>query len=322
MATELKHTVKPSGGDFTNLDAALDHIVAAHQDLIAADVYATVEIGGTWSSADTAAVSIPNLNGDATRYLHIYTTAEARHDGKWNTGAYMLQTANASAITFPGGNLLHCRIDGLQFGPSSVSANYQCCLDVASVGAGATIWVSNCLIRQANNNSYRCPGIFSQDGDATLYVWNTVVYGVGTEGNALTSAFCGYDYTAMNIYNCTAIGGTYAYYAGDSGGTMTVKNSYGGGTVTEDFYRSAGTLAKTNCASEDQSADDTGTGETATNCVAAAVAHSTDTFVNVTYATADYHLVDGSALIGAGTTTSGESAPMNFTTDIDGDTRT
>jgi hypothetical protein len=321
MATELKHTVKPSGGDFTTLSDALAHLGTTHANLVGSDVYATIEIDGTWSSADTTAISMPNLTGDATRYLSIYTTATARHDGKWNTGAYMLSVANATALTFANSvNITNMRLDGLQIGLSSVNANYQCCIDVAAAGPGTSIWISNCIIKQAASNSYRIPAILAQDGDASLYVWNTVAYGVGDADNALNAVFCGYDFGAFNLYSCTAIGGKYAYYANDSGGTMTCKNCYGGGSLTEDFYRGAGTLAKTNCASEDSSADDTGTGETASNCITG-VALSTSTFVNVTAGSQDFHLVTGSALIGAGATTSGESAPLNFTTDIIGTTR-
>ena len=321
MATELKHTVKPSGGDFTTLSAALAHLGTTHSNLVGSDVYATIEIDGTWSSADTTAISMPNITGDATRYLHIYTTAAARHDGKWDTGAYMLSTSNATAMLFGNSvNITNVRIDGLQIGLSSANGNYQCCIDLAAAGPGTNIWVSNCILKQAANNSYRTPAILSQSGNVTLYAWNTIAYGVGTADNALNSVFCGYDFGAFNLYSCVAIGGKYAYYANDSGGTMTCKNCYGGGSVTEDFYRGAGTLAKTNCASEDSSADDTGTGETQSNC-AVSVAYTTSTFTNVTAGSEDYDLVTGSALIGAGVSTSGESAPMNFTTDIVGATR-
>jgi hypothetical protein len=53
------------------------------------------------------------------------------------------------------------------------------------------------------------------------------------------------------------------------------------------------------------------------------IAYNTDTFVNVTGGSEDFHLAaDGlSPLQGTGTDTSGDAAPMNFTTDIDGDTR-
>jgi len=79
MATQLKKTVKPSGGDYTTLNACL---AANQQDLVAADKYFDVEIDGTWASADTTAVAgLTNYTTDATRYINIYTTAAARHLG-------------------------------------------------------------------------------------------------------------------------------------------------------------------------------------------------------------------------------------------------
>ena len=47
MATLLEHTVMPSGGDYTTLDAALDHLVASHAGLVVADKYAEIKIDGT-----------------------------------------------------------------------------------------------------------------------------------------------------------------------------------------------------------------------------------------------------------------------------------
>ena len=69
--------------------------------------------------------------------------------------------------------------------------------------------------------------------------------------------------------------------------------------------------------------DTSGADETATDCVAAAVALDTDTFVNVTGGSEDFHLAaDGnSPLMGVGVDTSGDSAPLDFTTNIDGETR-
>jgi hypothetical protein len=321
MATELKHTVKPSGGDYTTLDAAIDHIVASHAGLVAADVYALVEIDGTWSSADTAAVTFSGLTMDATHYLSIYTTAAARHLGVLSSSYYQLSTANATAITYGAwGSASHIRIDGLQIMKSSSSASYQCCIDVANALPGSILWVSNCILKQAGNASYIEPGILIQDNDLTLYIWNSIIYGLSSNDNALNDPFCGYA-GDWNIYSCTSSGGKYGCYINANTKTMTVKNTYSGNTITEDFYRGNGTLAKTNCASEDASADDTGTGETQSNCVAGAIAYTTATFTNVTAGSQNFHLVTGSGLIDVGASTSGEGAPLNFTTDIDGVTR-
>lgn len=323
MASLLKHTVKPSGGDFTTLDAAIDHLVASHANFVTADVYGEIEIGGDWSAgADTASVSVSGITMDATRYLHIYTDASNRAGLSWDTGKYQLLVANNVAFRMyasPEGSSL-VRFDGIQVGLSAANAHEQCPVIVEGAGAGDTLWVSNCLIKQCGNNSYRLPCVDVWDSDSILYFWNNVCYGMGTTDHAINSCFLAQAGTSY-VYSSVFIGGKYGINKGGAG-TATVKNTYCGGTRTEDFYRSAGTLVKVNCASEDQSADDTsGADETATNCVAAAVAYDTSTFTNVTAGSEDFHLVVGSALIGAGTTTSGESAPLDFTTDIDGDTR-
>jgi hypothetical protein len=302
----------------------MDHIVASHSNITSGDRYAEIVISGDWSGgADTAAVTISGLYMSPTNYLHIYTDAANRASASWDTSKYRLETANARAIglgsTTSGNGLV--RIDGLQIGLSSASGNYQSIFYNDGAAAGDTWWVSNCLLKQCANNSYRIPVVWAEDSDATWYFWNNVCYGVGTTNHANNSCYAAYAGT-HNIYSCVLIGGVYGVWFNGSGKVCTVKNTYCGGTITEDFYRAAGVLAKTNCASEDQSADDTsGTDETATNCVAAAVALSTSTFVNVTAGSEDFHLVVGSALIGAGATTSGDSAPMDFTTDIDGDAR-
>jgi hypothetical protein len=52
------------------------------------------------------------------------------------------------------------------------------------------------------------------------------------------------------------------------------------------------------------------------------IAANTTNFTNVTAGSEDFHLPAGSALIDVGTDTSGDAAPLNFTDDIDGVTRT
>src|SRR3990167_4525241 len=85
--TQLKKTVMPSGGDYTSLEACMN---ANEQNLVTADQYFDVEIDGTWSSADTTAVTIENYTTDATHYINIYTTSAARHTGKASGNRYML----------------------------------------------------------------------------------------------------------------------------------------------------------------------------------------------------------------------------------------
>lgn len=314
--------VMPSGGDYTTLQGAITGEVAANPNLTAGGMNGilNIEIGGTWSIADTTAVVVDGFTTDATHYVNIYTASSARHKGVWSSSYYQLVVANGIALRVSDE---YVRVAGLQLGLSSASAHAQNCFQSSNVAAGATHYLCNSILKQAGSESYRCPCMYITDADVSVYAWNNILYGMGNVDNLINSAIL-VENGNLSLYSSTVIGGKYGIYQGGSAGTSTLKNVYIGGTITEDFYRAAGTLAKTNCASGDQSADDTGTGETATNCVAAAVAIDTDTFVNVTGGSEDFHLAaDGnSPLEDAGVDTSGDSAPMNFTTDIDGDTIT
>lgn len=312
MATTETHSVMPSGGDYTTLDAALDHVLATHHDLVTDDKIQAIKIDGTWSSADTAAATIGLLHTDATRYLYIYTTATARHAGVWSTSKYILSVAGAHALTL-GGACDYFWIDGLQILKSAENANYQACISFGTVGLAAGSWqrISNCILKGDNNNTYRSMGIYGEAANQNFQIWNTIEYGHGTTNNALNcSVYIGNG--AATAYSSTFIGGNCGMYRG--GGTMTAKNVYCSGT-SNAFNGVGASFAMTNCASSDTTAEDTDAHDS--------VAHDTDTFVNVTYATADYHLAaDGlSPLQGHGVDTTGDSAPFDFTTDIDGQTR-
>lgn len=304
MATELKHTVKPSGGDFTTLDAALDHLVASHADLVGNDQYALIEIDGTWSSADTTPVTIAGLTTDATRYLKIYTTAAARHKGVWSTDYYMLYVADSIAITWT--SVSNVWIDGLQIGKSSESAHYQDCIQGSGTVTEDTnaFIVSNCIGKHAKNNSYRCMFLDAEVVAARIFLYNIIDYNHGTAANQYNcSVYVGNG--AFTCYSCTFIGGYRGILAGVAG---VAKNCYAYGSNAA--Y--SGTITKTTCASSDATGSDGLQG----------IGVDTDTFTNVSAGTEDFHLPVGSPLVEAGTDTSGDSAPMNFTTDIDGDERT
>lgn len=269
-------------------------------------------------TADTTAVTIGGWTTSANSYIDIRTDASNRAGLSWSASKYRLEVANATAVTHYED---YVRYDGLQVGKSSSSANLQALFSISSQTASANdIHISGCLLKQAGHATYTEPAVYALDADMVLSVWNTIAYGSGPATGA-NNAVLYLSTNTANIYSCVLVGGSMGLRGG---GVVTAKNVYCGNTSVEDFYRASGTLTKVNCASEDQSADDTsGADETATNCVAAAVAYDTDTFVNVTAGSEDFHLAaDGlSPLKGAGVDTSGEGAPLNFTTDIEGNTR-
>lgn len=307
MATSK--TVKASGGDYTTL--------SAWEDAIDGDLTGTGVAEVTcYAIDDTTAVSIAGWTTTSSDYVYIHVDSTARHAGKWDGDKYNLVLADVDAFTI-GEDFV--RVDGLQVCTSSMNGNGDDPISIpnGAIGASGDIRLSNIIVKGSADTTYYQYGIGVSDADAVVKIWNSIVYNVG--GSASVNSIGLVSVGTTSLYSSTVIGGRYGIAC--NGGTLTVKNTYAGGSVTEDYIRVSGTLAKTNCASEDQSADDTGTNETASNCVAAAVALSTSTFVNVTAGSEDYHLVVGSALIGAGASTSGESAPLDFTIDIDGDTR-
>jgi hypothetical protein len=305
MATSK--TIKASGGDYTSL--------AAWEDAMDGNLTGTgYSEAVCYALDDTDGFIITGWTTTAADYIWIHTDSTARHAGVWDGDKYNLLATNEDCFDVAEDFV---RFDGLQFGTAAISGANQDCLVINGQAAGATIWISNCIIKGANDGTSAQRGIACEDTDNTLYIWNDIIYSFGAvSGSRGITLNC-----TANVYSCVSIcAGARAIAC--IGGTVTAKNTYAGGSSVEDFYYGAGTFAKTNCASEDASADDAGGTETATNCVNS-VAIGTDTFINVGAGTENFHLAaDGlSPLQGAGVSTSGEGAPLNFTTDIDGEAR-
>ncbi|PIR58088.1 MAG: hypothetical protein COU71_00525, partial [Parcubacteria group bacterium CG10_big_fil_rev_8_21_14_0_10_38_31] len=84
----------PSANCYTSLSA---WETAEQRDLTATDEIAVARIEGTWTNPDTTPVTIDGWTTDATRYIKIYTTTEARHTGKWDNTRYRLESGNFGA---------------------------------------------------------------------------------------------------------------------------------------------------------------------------------------------------------------------------------
>jgi hypothetical protein len=286
MATLLKHTVKPSGGDYTTLAAAIAHLVSAHANLVTADVYAEIEISGTWSSADTSGVDSTGITSDATRYLHIYTSGDARHGGVYSTGKYMVSVAGVAVLNGTG----FVRLDGLQL----VSSGGH----VIDNGAGLTtsdIRISNCIIRSTDNS-----GIYDAGNSTLVTISNCVIYDTAT---GIRGVFFGNGSSALsNVFNCTFVGyDTAAVHR--SSGTVTLTNNL----FSDNGVDVLGTVSDTYCATTNNNTKGLsalGTGNRFSQ---------TFTFVSA----ADFHLQSTDA----GAIGYGLDLSVTFTTDIDGDTR-
>lgn len=76
MATEIVKTIKPSGGDYTSLQAFM---VGEARNLVTADEIAVAEC---YAMEDTTPVVIDGFTTDATRYIKVTVAVGNRHSGK------------------------------------------------------------------------------------------------------------------------------------------------------------------------------------------------------------------------------------------------
>jgi hypothetical protein len=282
-ATQLKKTVCPSGCDYTSLESCMN---ANEQNLVTADKYFDVEISGTWSSADTTAITVHNYTTDATRYINIYTTGSARHQGVFSTSKYYLTGRITVANQY-------VTINGLQ-SSYTIGGNYAGAF-YFSTGSGNNTIAFN-IIRFTGN--YSLSGGLYIDAGTNHFVINNIIYAT-TNGhsNCVYGGFTSGSYFYGNTF--------FNAGKGMQSGSLAKNNiAYNN---TTDF---AGTYnaASTNNLSKDATAPAYGT----------YYRNKTLTFTNTSSTTEDLHLISTDTdAIDKGADLSG-----TFTTDIDGTTRT
>ena len=174
---------------------------------------ATAQIDGAWTSADTTATTIDGWTTSATNYIKIYTTASARHNGKWDTGKYRLEiTAATNSIIAIYED--YVRVEGLQLSANRSTSGYLIGLNFKNLGAGATFYVSNNIIRNIGvNNNYTNGdaiqlGWVTGSSPYTAYIWNNIFYsdtvdvwnGIRLDDSSWTAYL--YNNTAYKLYYC------------------------------------------------------------------------------------------------------------------------
>lgn len=262
------------------------------------------------STPDTVRATTYPLVGiapSATNYLEIVAETGHRAGASWDATkyhlypAYSAQDGTALKITVP-----HVRLDGIQIGISTQTGIAEIVYWTGGTTGPSNSRMSNCLIRGTNSSSYLTRGLSTED----ITLWNCIIYNIGPGSSSNSVAVQTHE--DVVLYNCTFFSGG-IIVVNNNGGTSIAKNSYAGGASWQCWINDgAGSLTLTTCAASDA----TGTAGLDN------IAINTTNFGNVTPGSEDWSLPGGSALIGVGTDTSGESAPLNFTTDIEGATRT
>lgn len=282
-----------STGHYATLQAAITGEVAANANLVSMAGVLNIEISLT--SADTTPVDITGFTVNASYYVNIYTTAGARHAGKWDTSKYRLEvTGDVKALR---NQLAYTRITGVQVKVTS-TANGQVGYGVVNDNGGGVV-ARACIVQMVSNHSSGySTGFISVDG--TTFI-NCVSFQTGSQV-ATTSRCRGFDLAASgSILNCTASGFLHNYYS--TSGTIVCKNCISQASVTAGYSITTSTGSDYNLSDR-------------ADAVGSTVYNSkTLTFVNA--ASGDFHLAAGDTdAIDKGTDLSG-----TFTDDIDGTTR-
>ena len=306
MPSTVQKTVKPTGGDFTSVNAAVAWFHTNHPNLTADDIIAEVLIDGTWASPDTTQLTVPALVSDGTRYLWVHTASAARHHGVLSSNYYQLSVSGGNGIYQNNPVTMH--VDGLQIIITGSSGSGLSAFVNSDLG---TTWLSNCIIKGAfSGTATNCYAI-AQNYDSTLYMWNCIVYGwingtypiYAVMQNSAGAVAYFYNNTFVSYYGVRKAAGT----------TFQVKNCYSAALATQCYWQAPTATSA--------SSDQTGTAGMRGIVCDAVVGAGHAGFVSVTPGSEDFHLQAGSPLIGIGTDTHAEGAPLNFTTDIDGDSR-
>lgn len=254
------------------------------------------------ATADTMAVTDFSLNSftpSASNQLYIIGNRTAR---TWDNSKYHITPSNRTsyhgAINF---NKSYIHLDKIQCEITSTDVGFSNELCYFSNTNPGTVTFSNGICRlpgSANAERY----FSSADGTGGITVWNTLGYGMGSNNTSNGVKNHGTSY----IYNCTFICNAGNGIDNTVNSNITVKNCYIQSTnATFAWVNIAPTIITT------ATSDSMGTSGMRN------VSYTTANFTNVTTNFEDLKPV-GAALIGTGTSTSGDTAPLNYDSDMTG----
>ena len=302
-ATNRTVTVKPSGGDYTSLAAA---VAGESKNLVSLDRQLTIEC---YAMADTAAVVFDRTawTTDATRYILVTVPVGQRHNGSWSTSAYRMVMTNNAAIQVHHGVFLIVEWVQLHVSAGDNRVFYH---------GGATNSASNITIRNSilrTNSAMTSNGVvhgsFTGNASTNIYVYNNLIYGsTGSNAYGVQIDVPG----TVRIWNNTIVG----MFGGlnlNNNGQFLAQNNLIDVTTTAargyTNYMSGSGYNSTTRSSMDYTVTGGATGD-----------RVSQTFTFVNSGAGDYHLAEGDG----GAKDFGLSNPSGsgvFVNDIDGESR-
>lgn len=303
MATNRTVTVKPSGGDYTSLRAAID---GESKNLVSLDRQLTIEC---YAMQDTTNVVISKSlwTTDETRYILITCPPGERHSGVWDDTKYRLTVANSHPLQIHVGNWVV--VEWLQI-HLTAGTSPRVLYVGGIIASAANITIRNNIIRssgQVNNSVIHAS--YTGHSSANTYIYNNLMYGgTGTANYGFQTDIIGNFY----LWNNTVGSGTGGLFRNGNGNVVAVNNLLNVSTTAASGTFGAGTdYNRTNLSSMGYTVTGGGNTHDATS--------QTFTFVDSGATPPDYHLSSSDT----GAKNLGVSDPGSglFSNDIDGQTR-
>jgi len=237
MAETVTKIIDPdddTGTDYTSLDAWEDATGGiAGGDLTADGGYiARATCRASSGTVDTARIWINGWTTGETTYILIEAIDgdEAVKTG-WDTARYRLESTDDDAIIL---NEEYVRIHGLQLRYIYSSTGNKYVINISGVGT-SDIRISNCRLLGDTDASGNSRAVTINDADATVYIYNNIIYDHDSSGINISNCTNTYVYNNV-IYNCAWAG------IDRTAGTVTAKNNAifttgndFAGDITEDY---------------------------------------------------------------------------------------
>ncbi|RKY33526.1 MAG: hypothetical protein DRP78_07390, partial [Candidatus Omnitrophota bacterium] len=173
----ISNTSTPLADDQWRVDASNYFTISDTGD----SAIATAKIDGAWTTADTTAVTISSSwTTSAAEYIRIYTTAAARHNGKWDDTKYRLEATDVSDSGAINVDEEYVRIEGLQISIEAAgfgSYMHAILINVVDSSATAETRVSHSILKRVGTDALDYHGGIWIDGSHwTLKAWNNILY--------------------------------------------------------------------------------------------------------------------------------------------------
>jgi len=216
---ELKKRIEENGnGDYTTLEACMN---ANEQDLtdnggdyFLAEICGTDLTGDGWDNPDTAACEIDGYTTSETCYIKVYTTASARHDGKWKVKpAYRLADDDKYMLTI---NDNWVTIEGLQIGYNCTFGAFFQGIKHDAASTTNTV-IDQCIVKEGvDGGEY---GIKIGEIGGTALVVNTIIIGGGNAGILIDGT------SSVTVKHCTVYGAADGIRVDTGNATSVIENT-------------------------------------------------------------------------------------------------